>query len=189
MTTLNPFVRLMASVRAITLWLPPSLLWLLLVGCQAIPATLTKTADVKPGEVAFEIAGPGGAAIVVPVRVNDRGPFQFVVDTGATLTCVHEQLANELGLPRQPGLIGVAAGLGTGGPVRVVQIESIVVGTAEAQRLTGCALDLESLRQTGIEIDGLLGLNFLRSFRVTFDFQRSVLKLERPQSADPGAAK
>ena len=74
------------------------------------PATVP--AEVGPGEVAFELAGPGGAAIVVSIRLNGEGPFRFVVDTGATLTCVDQERAERLALPDKAGTIGFGAGVG-----------------------------------------------------------------------------
>jgi hypothetical protein len=56
------------------------------------------------------------------------------------------------------------------------------VGAASARGLTACALDLQVLRRVGPEVRGLLGLNFLRGFRVTLDFEREVLRLTRPQN-------
>jgi hypothetical protein len=36
--------------------------------------------------------------IAVPVRINDSGPYEFLVDTGSQLTIVEPSLAAELGL-------------------------------------------------------------------------------------------
>ena len=41
------------------------------------------------------------------------------------------------------------------------------------------AVDLRHLQDLpGFDVDGLLGLNLLKSFRVTLDFERQVLRLE-----------
>jgi hypothetical protein len=41
-------------------------------------------------------------------------------------------------------------------------------------------MDLRALRPVDPAVRGLLGLNFLRSFRVTLDFEREVLRLAAP---------
>jgi predicted aspartyl protease len=136
--------------------------------------------EPEPGEVRFELAGPGGAALLVPVRVNGAGPFPFVLDTGATLTCVDEALMEELSLPEQTGSFAVGGTIGGMGRMRLVGLDSIEVGTARATDLQACVLDLAPMRKAGLEFRGLLGLNFLRGYRVTLDFSTEMLRLDPP---------
>lgn len=148
-------------------------------GCRfdASPGT-TATVDTTAGDVPFELAGPGGAALVVPVHVNRSGPFEFVLDTGATLTCINENLVDSLGLPEQASQIGFGAGVQSAGRVRLVAVDSFRVGNAGAFDLTACVLDLDTFEQAGLQIDGLVGLNFLREFRIKLDFEREVVRFE-----------
>lgn len=160
-------------------WYP--LLLIPLVGCQpAAPAHVEVPADSAAGETPIEWAGPNQAALMVPVHVNGTGPYDFVVDTGATLTCVSHTLASELDLPRPGGRIGVGAGVGGSGRIELVRIDSLRVGGARAEDLSACAIDLSAAERVGVTAHGLLGLNFLRSYRVTFDFERDVLILQAP---------
>lgn len=129
------------------------------------------------GEVPFTLAGTGGAAILVPVQINGTGPYQFILDTGATLTCVDQELATRLQLPEPVGMIGHGATVSETGTVGLHRINTLVVGGATASQLTACALDLQRMRQVGLRADGLLGLNFLKSFKVSLDFDRKVLTL------------
>ena len=128
-----------------------------LAACQppGAPDTVHAPPDSAAGEMAFELAGPNGAALMVPVHVNGEGPFRFVLDTGATITCVE-------GTTR----------------MRLVRLDSLRVGGARAEGITACALDLAHTAAIGVEIEGLLGLDFLRSYRVTLDFDRQVLLLQ-----------
>lgn len=152
--------------------------------CQPTgPSRVAAPADSAAGEVALRLAGPNEAAILVPVRVNGQGPFEFLLDTGATLTCVDESLAQGLALPERRGLLGFGAGVGGGGRLRLVAIDSVQVGQARAYDLTGCVLDLEQARSIGLETHGLIGLNFLKPFRVVLDFERKVMSLQSPGSA------
>ncbi|HEV2149251.1 MAG TPA: retropepsin-like aspartic protease [Longimicrobiaceae bacterium] len=144
------------------------------------PARVEAPADSAAGEVAFELAGPTDAAIIVPVFINGQGPFDFVLDTGATLTCLDAEASRRLELPERRGAIGMGAGVGGAGRMRLVRIDSIRVGSARAEDLTGCEVDLRHAARVGVDVDGLLGLNFLKPFRVTLDFQREVLILHEP---------
>jgi predicted aspartyl protease len=162
----------------ISLWM--SGMAVLLCACQpGAPARVEAPADSATGEIPLEWAGPNDAALLVPVYINGTGPHSFVLDTGATLTCVDQALATELSLPEPTGQIGLGAGIGAG-QVRLVRIDSLRVGTARAEELPSCALDLSTAEQLGIEFDGLLGLNFLRAFRLELDFERAVLTLQQP---------
>lgn len=164
-------------------WLPKISL-LLFLACAACrptgPARVEAPMDSAGGEIPFRMAGPQDVAILVPVRLNGTGPYDFVLDTGATLTCLHDELADSLGLREPAGMLGYGAGVGSGGSIRLVEIDSVAVGAAQAFDLTGCVLDLAQARAIGIEADGLLGLNFLRAFRVELDFERDVLTLAPP---------
>ncbi len=158
-----------------------SLLAAVLPACEVgAPARVAAPADTAAGEIAFRLAGPNEAALLVPVFINGEGPLDFVLDTGATLTCVGQGTAERLELPERRGVGGYGVGIGGAGAVRLVRVDSLRVGAAEAFDLPACVLDLAQIRALGIEVHGLLGLNFLRSFRVTLDFGRSVLLLVEP---------
>jgi predicted aspartyl protease len=155
-----------------------------LAACDmAAPARVTVPADSVAGEIPFRLAGSGGAMLLVAVMVNGEGPFDLVLDTGATLTCLDSRLASELNLPRAAGAFGYGAGVGGTGRVALVRVDSLRLGEAHAERLTACVLDLEHLGQlhgvgtTGTQVHGLLGLNFLRNYRVTLDFERNIVSL------------
>ncbi|HEX6133363.1 MAG TPA: retropepsin-like aspartic protease [Longimicrobiales bacterium] len=150
-------------------------------GCDRFsPSRVEVAADTSRGEIAFELAGTGGAALMVPLRINGRGPFDFILDTGATITCVDESLAIELALPEVRGGIGVGAGVGGRGALRLVTLDSLTLGHATAFELDACVVDLEHLAGLDLDVDGLVGLNFLRQFHVTLDFERNVLELAEP---------
>ena len=150
-----------------------------LAGCADLsPDRVEIAADSAAGEVAFEMAGTGGAALIVPVRINGSGPFDFVLDTGATITCVDDQIAEQLSLPAVRGVMGTAAGVGGQGGVSLVEIDSLSMGGVRAHGLEACVIDLEHLGSVGLALDGLIGLNVLREFRVTLDFERSIVTLE-----------
>jgi hypothetical protein len=152
------------------------------VGCTEgmRPSSVSVTdsaADSTAGELPFRWAGPVGTAVVVPVRINGRDTVDLILDTGATMTCIDTALATELALPEQRAMVGAAVGIGGAGRVRLHFVDSLQIGPAVARDLTVCAMDLQALRAVGGNARGLLGLNVLRSFRVTLDFERKVLRL------------
>lgn len=165
----------------------PALRWRVLLavtlgGCTAASpeSRVEVPVDSAAGEVKFALEGPGGAALVVPVMINGQGPFDFVLDTGATLTCIDQRLARRLELEEERGVRGIGAGMGAAGRISLVRLDSLRIGQARASELMACALDLRHTESVGLGIDGLIGLNFLKSYRVTVDFQREVLLLQAP---------
>lgn len=144
------------------------------------PERVEVPTDPGAGEIAFGMAGPGGAALIVPVHINGHGPYDFVLDTGATITCVDDALASVLRLPDVRGVSGTAASVGGQSAVRLVSVDSMKIGEVRALGLQACVVDLEHLGGMGLDLDGLVGLNVLSRFRVTLDFERNVLTLEEP---------
>src|SRR5437867_1631500 len=58
----------------------------------------TATLSPKSAKVKFRLAGGAQPLILLPVRVNERGPFEFILDTGAGTSLVSSELARELEL-------------------------------------------------------------------------------------------
>ncbi|MBW3670415.1 MAG: retroviral-like aspartic protease family protein [Acidobacteria bacterium] len=160
----------------------PALLMLLVAACQQVTTRSVEPGETRAGEVPIRMAGPGDAAVVVEVTINGAGPFEFVLDTGATLTCVDKALADELQLPDAKSFGGIGAIQGTAGGMSLVSIESLGIGEASAADLTACTIDLSQIQDAGLDVRGLLGLNFLKNYRVTLDFDRGRMMLD-----DPGA--
>jgi predicted aspartyl protease len=133
---------------------------------------------VQPGDARFSLAPPNGAAILVPVKINGQGPYTFVFDTGATFTCIDEKLVEQLKLPESSGRVGVGIVV-IEGAAKLVEVNSLEVGDATAKDLKACVIDFQRLQTGGLSAQGLIGLNFLKSYRVTIDFTTNVIHLEK----------
>ena len=113
---------------------------------------------------------------VVAVKVNGAGPYDFVVDTGATATVVDAALFAELGLQPEGS---VAMGSATGWQTQVRStVKEISVGGLAAQDLT--VLSVKSLPfGSGLRgVRGILGENFLHHFDVLIDNQHRKIMLD-----------
>jgi len=157
------------------------LLGLSALGCN-MPSAVSpgSPSDAAPGEVSFQLAGPNKAAILVPVKINGKGTYDFVLDTGETFTCVDRKLAEELKLPDWNGPLGTIIITRGEGEMGFVKIDTLELGeSAKASDLVACKLDLTRMQPPGFGVKGLVGLNFLKSYRVTIDFERSSLRLDK----------
>ncbi len=117
---------------------------------------------------------------MVATHINGEGSFDLILDTGATYTCVSESLAQQLDLPPRRLGVGIGVGVGGAGQVRMVHMDSLRVGGAAVETVPACVLELTALRAIAADVEGLLGLNFLRNYHVTLDFERNVLVLGPP---------
>ncbi len=108
--------------------------------------------------------------LTTPVYINGRGPFSFVVDTGANRSVMAADLAAELGLP-------------AGRPARIHGIVSQQeAATVNAQSFTAGRLrlpivDVPILRREDLGCDGFLGLDAFRDRCVAFDFRHGQVSI------------
>ncbi len=128
-------------------------------------------ATVKAATVAFHFESEDAPLIVVPVTIDGQGPFQFVVDTGASMTVISRALAKKLKIARKD----TARGLGAGGAVafKIGEVGALSVGDARLEKLQVAIGDVGAIGPT----DGILGFNFLREFRITIDYKAKTLAL------------
>jgi predicted aspartyl protease len=137
------------------------------------------TATLSPGStrVKFRLAGGAQPLILVPVGVNDHGPFDFILDTGAGTSLLSSELATQLGVE----IVGTKEGQTAGGKVSVslAKVDSLAVGAAKLDDVDVAVVDLSHLGRTvGAKIDGDVGYNFLKHFRVTIDYRVGEIRFD-----------
>lgn len=134
-------------------------------------------------EARFRLAGGPQPLLLVPVHVNESGPYQFILDTGAGTSLLAPALADSLGLEST----GAKQAQTAGGRLdaRLARVKSLGVGAIRRDDLEVAIIDLSHLeRAVEARIDGDLGYNFLRHFRLTIDFLAAELRLEDPNRAE-----
>jgi hypothetical protein len=63
--------------------------------------------------------------------------------------------------------------------VQTLLLPRVGIGPCSREKINAAVLDLDPVNETaGFDQTGILGGNFLRHYRVTFDFQRAVMQLE-----------
>lgn len=116
------------------------------------------------------------ALIVIPVKINHSGPFDFMVDTGTQLTIVDPALASQLGLKFQGtvGLVATANYL----QASVAVLDTLQVGSHAVERPTVAVQDLRQIQAADPRIRGVLGENFLTHFNLLIDYQHKLVCLD-----------
>ncbi|HTD34837.1 MAG TPA: retropepsin-like aspartic protease [Candidatus Elarobacter sp.] len=118
--------------------------------------------------VPAQLASGGYPVMLVKARVNGRGPYAFLVDTGATVTIVSAALAKNLRLTPLPVAV---QGIGAGGSFSTrAYVASVAVGETHQDRVVVGTFDLTQIDAAVGSIDGLLGYDFLKYYRVTIDY-------------------
>lgn len=138
--------------------------------------------------VPFQLSGH---MILIKGRINDSNhDYTFMLDTGA-LTVIDKTVARDLGLAEEVGIELRDSAEGREN-VNLTRLESFRVGGFKANGISAAVFDLARIRQmTGAGIDGIIGSNFLRFFRVKIDYQKLLVTLSGdtgPLSPVPGGS-
>jgi predicted aspartyl protease len=116
------------------------------------------------------------ALIVIPVRINQTGPYDFVVDTGSQVTVLDPSLASELDLkPR--GTVGVIS-VTSYEQASVTVLDTLEAGSAVLEKPLAVVQDLRQIQGANPRIRGLLGENFLSHFDLLIDYGHKRLCLD-----------
>jgi predicted aspartyl protease len=125
----------------------------------------------------------GGYLMVVSVSINDRGPFDFLVDTGTNTTLIDPELAKELELTPKDSL--QLASLASATKVPRYYLQTFRVGPASVSNQEALAVPLPQLTALDSKIRGVLGMNFLLHFSFCLNYDRLTLELYPfPEAAD-----
>jgi Aspartyl protease len=117
-----------------------------------------------------------GVLVIIPVKINNAGPFDFMVDTGSQLTVIDSSLASQVGLKSQGqvGLVSVAKYA----QASVAVVDSLEAGSKAVARPAVVVQDLGQIRAADPRMRGVLGLNFLAHFDLLIDYGRKLLCLD-----------
>lgn len=148
----------------------------LLGGCAALrpsrePVVSINLAQPEPSAATrLETAFDEALRMTVPVRLGGRGPFQFVVDTGANRTVVGIETAARCSLLGD----GTAAVHGIAGvqPAPLVKVPVLRVGSVQSRNLS-----LPTLPKDSLGADGLLGIDVLKGRRIDLNFAANTFQI------------
>lgn len=130
-----------------------------------------------PGNVAsIRLRFVGRSLITVPVMLDNIGPYDFVVDTGAQITTIDPKLAAELH-PLPLGATHVT-GVGSYSRAAYAQMKLLQVGAYSTKDELILIQDLKQIQQTDPRIRGILGENFLGHFDLLIDYQHHIICLD-----------
>lgn len=145
-------------------------------------------------------AGEQEGSVALPLRLTSSGflsgevqlsgvetPLNFIVDTGASISVISDELASLDAISpfanREKMRVIGSAGVTDG--VTSFQLPSVSFGSHSRKDITAIALDLDMINEaSGFHQAGILGGNFLKNYRMTFDFKNSKVTFS-PLQSDP----
>ena len=107
----------------------------------------------------------------VDVQVNGRGPYRFVVDSGADTSAVGLRIAHDLELPL--GTPAIVSGMTSRDLVDRVRVSQLSLGPTTVRDL-----ELPALKELDLGGDGLIGIDALLQQRLMMDFEKKLIKVE-----------
>ncbi len=167
-TTMNSFYTLSKYLLACA--------GLMLSACSGLPQDTSGQGAHRAVEVMLYKQTPRSDAlgrIVVPVSLNDQGPFYFLLDTGATRSVLSAAAASRLGLTHAPGHDVIVRSVNGRSRVSSVQVDVLTVGDMQFRQQHMPVLSASVLDG----LDGILSMDHLRDVRLTADFAQAEVRM------------
>jgi tetratricopeptide (TPR) repeat protein len=147
-----------------------------------VPISRNGVQPLAPGVLEIPLRTTSSGFLSGEVRLEGvERPLNFIIDTGASVSVVSERLAREEELNNylEPTRLRIYGAAGIADDVKSLLLPKVMLGTFTRERISAAILDLEPVNETaGFTQNGILGGNYLRHFRVSFDFQRGLIRLE-----------
>lgn len=153
-------------------------------------AAAERTAPAPPEPVIY--AAPttkdGIGRIMAPVWLNGRGPFLFIVDTGANRTVLAPETVRRLGLDVGAGPRALVHGVTGSELAPIVRMAELRIGAIVRRDVDMPVLS----SRVHASADGMLGADNLAGARLSVDFRRNRIDISdsrrapaRPRNATP----
>jgi hypothetical protein len=119
--------------------------------------------------------------VVVPMYINHKGPFNFILDTGVGITIITDPLLKDslnLKYLRKIELGGLGDKIEL--TAYTTPFLNLRIGSTEAKSCAAAILDDDILNLSnyaGMPIHGLIGYDFFKSFKVRINYNSQLLKI------------
>lgn len=146
--------------------------WLHILSAMAASAVTTGTAEaplpIDPANIeTMKLENDRYQRYTVAVMIKDRGPYQFMIDTGAQATVISTDLADELGLyQRSPAVL---VGMASRQNIETTVVPDLMLGSRRYHIYIAPLVESENIGGA----DGILGLDSLQGQRVLLDFNKN----------------
>jgi PDZ domain/Aspartyl protease len=146
------------------------------------PDEVKKKADFKPVTVPFELFKTKHIAIMV--KINGKGPYRMIFDTGAPISLVSNKVANENKLVDKNAPQPLFNPFGAQGEAK---IKSLEVGDLKIENTSAMVMDhpaVEAMSKAFGPVEGIVGFPVFARFKMTLDYQALTMTFA-PGDYDP----
>ena len=119
--------------------------------------------------------------VMTPVMVNGKGPFRFVIDTGASRSTLAPHLAKSLGLAQASGRNVMLNGVTGAAEVTTVAVDSIEIGALKFEKQNLPVIFTSIMGNA----DGILGVAGFQDQRIDVDFKRDRVSVHTSNGRRP----
>lgn len=129
--------------------------------------------EPKPITVPFELLKT--QHMVVAVKINGKGPYRLIFDTGAPINLVNNKVAKETGIIPKDFKRPPFALFGSIGQFKIDHLE---VGDLKAANLKTMVMDhptVAAIANVLGPIEGIVGFSFFAKYRMTLDYQAKTM--------------
>jgi hypothetical protein len=138
--------------------------------------------EIPEGHTSVPMLDLGGRP-VVEVMINGKGPYRFILDTGAGISVIDAELNKELSLPAPAGM--VAAPAGGGRAPEIVSIRELRVGQAALRGLIAAVMPLGELLRGENAPRGVLSASIFPGYLLTYDYPGKRISIKKGALAGP----
>jgi molybdopterin-binding protein len=173
-TTLLAAAAIQLLDRCILLRKEPSMRWRLALAmcCGLLPAaTLARPPADPPASFAIPYRLTDSNHILVRAKINGKGPFNLILDTGAPAVFITKAVAKKAGLDVGDTPVATFKSFELEGGLKVAEVKAAVQDLVQIDGMNGLGL-------AGVELHGVIGYNVLAQFRITYDFTADKLTFE-----------
>jgi hypothetical protein len=125
-----------------------------------------------------------GGRPIVELKINGKGPYRFILDTGAVTTVVSDDLSRELSLTAPAGVQVASVG---GGPApTIVMIHDLRIGEATLEGMMAAVMPLGGLSKGENAPRGVLSAANFPGYLLTYDYPGKHISIKKGalESAD-----
>jgi serine protease DegQ len=116
--------------------------------------------------------------VLVRVKLNGKGPFHFILDTGAPAVFLTKSVAKKVGVTADNQGWAVFDSFEIEGGIRLTKVKGRI---EDLVQLDG----MNTLGLAGVELHGVIGYNVLARFRIEYDFTADKLGFEYLPNFEP----
>jgi hypothetical protein len=114
---------------------------------------------------------------VIDLKINGKGPYRFILDSGAVTTVVSDELSRELSLTPPAGV--QVASVGGGPPPAIVVIHDVRIGDAVLEGMIAAVMPLGGLLKGENAPRGVLSAANFPGYLLTYDYPGKHISIKK----------